>query len=438
MATLSPTGSGIRGGRGMKKAEILAIGSELVDGQKLDTNSRWLSQRLGDLGLSVRFHTTLGDDLEENVSALRIAAGRSDLVLVSGGLGPTQDDLTREALAAAAGVPLAMDAAALADLEAFFARRNRPMSPRNRVQALLPAGCEALANPVGTAPGMWLALGDAWVGCLPGVPSEMRRMFDEQVAPRLRALGWSGRAIAHHTINLFGKGESEVEADALDLTARGRRPEVGITAHDATITFRISAEGRDEAEALAAMGPTLDLIRARFADLIVGEGAEDVAEGLVRELARTGKTLATAESCTGGQVAQRITGVPGVSAYYPGGVVTYSNRIKAEVLGIDAALIERLGAVSPEVAEAMATRVRERFGADLGLGVTGLAGPSGDGSGLPVGVVFLGLATAEGVSSRRLDLGPEQPRDIIQGRASKHALNFARLHLRGLPSKPSS
>ena len=412
------------------KAEILAIGSELVDGQKLDTNSRWISQRLGELGLSVRFHTTLGDDLGENVSALRIACGRVDLVVVTGGLGPTQDDLTREALAAVAGVALVEDARALADLEAFFARRNRVMADRNRVQASFPEGSDVLANPVGTAPGVWRKVDRAIVACLPGVPSEMRVMFAEQVAPRLRALGWGSRAIAHHTINLFGKGESDIEADALDLTARGRTPEVGITVHDATITFRVSAEGADEAEALRAMAPTLDLIRARFADLIVGEGTDDVAEGLARELSRTGRTIATAESCTGGLVARRITSVPGISASFPGGVVTYANRAKSEILGVDPALIDRVGAVSPEVAEAMAVGVRARFGADVGLSVTGIAGPSGGSPEKPVGLVYLGLATADGVSSRRLELGPEQPRDIIQSRAGKHAMNWARLHLK--------
>ncbi len=418
------------------KAEIVAVGSELVDGQKLDTNSRWISQRLGELGLSVRFHTTLGDDLDENLSVLRIAAERSDLVVVTGGLGPTQDDLTREALAALAGVALVEDEPTLRVIEAMFARRNRVMAGRNRVQALFPIGSEILPNPVGTAPGIWMDVASARFACLPGVPSEMRTMFDQQVAPRLAALGWAGRVIVHHVINLFGKGESEIEAEAPELTARGRRPEVGITAHDATISFRISADGANPEEARAALGPTLDLIRARFADLIVGEGSEDVAEGLVRELGHARATIATAESCTGGLLAQRITAVPGVSVHYPGGVVTYSNAAKVEILGVDADLIERLGAVSAEVAEAMAARVRDRFGADLGLSVTGIAGPSGDGSSLPVGTVFLGLAHAQKVQSRRLDIGREQPRDVIQSRASKHAMNWARLHLRALRTHP--
>jgi nicotinamide-nucleotide amidase len=410
-------------------AEIIAIGSELVSGQRLDTNSQWLSQRLSERGIAVHFHTTLSDDLDENIAAFRIAVERAGLVLMTGGLGPTQDDLTRDALAAAADVPLVEDAASLAAIEAMFARRNRVMAPRNRVQALFPRGAEPLPNRVGSAPGIWMRVGEAIVACLPGVPSEMKVMFEEQVSSRLRQAGLVGRVIVHHKINLFGKGESDVEADAFDLTARGRTPGVGITAHDATISFRVSAEGETEAEARAAMEPTLALIRQRFGDLIVGEGSEDVTEGMIQQLARAGATLATAESCTGGLIAHRITAVPGVSSQYPGGVVSYANEAKAEILGVDPKLIAAHGAVSAEVAEAMAVGVRERFHADLGLSVTGVAGPTGGTPEKPVGLVYLGLASAEGVAHRRLEMGPEQPRELIQSRSAKSAMNWVRLHL---------
>jgi nicotinamide-nucleotide amidase len=411
------------------KAEIIAIGSELVSGQSLDTNSQWLDRGLAGVGVTSHFHTTVGDDLDEDVATIRIATGRADLVLISGGLGPTQDDLTREALALVAGVPLVEDAGALEAIRAMFARRNRPMAERNRVQALLPLGAEMLPNRVGTAPGVWMRVGGAVVACLPGVPSEMRIMFDEQVIPRLRALGGLGRVIVHHKINLFGRGESDIEADAMDLTARGRNPEVGITAHEATISFRITADGADEDEARRNLGPTIALIRQRFGDLVIGEGADDLAEALVAHLARTRTTLATAESCTGGLIAQMITALPGVSPYYLGGAVSYSNHAKVELLGVAPDLIEAHGAVSPEVAEAMAVGARNRLGADLGLSVTGIAGPTGGTPEKPVGLVYLGLATADGTQTRRLDIGPEQPRDVIQRRSAKHALNFARLAL---------
>jgi nicotinamide-nucleotide amidase len=420
------------------KAEIIAIGTELVSGQSLDTNSQWLSRALGALGIPVHFHTAIGDDLLENVDAFRVAIGRADLIITSGGLGPTQDDLTREALAAVSGVGLVEDAGSLEAIQALFARRNRVMSERNRVQALFPEGAEPLPNPIGTAPGIAMKVGRASFACLPGVPNEMKRMFDEQVIPWLARQGMASRRIVHRKINLFGRGESEVEAQALDLTARGRVPEVGITASEATIAFRISAEAATDEEALRLIEPTAALIYERFADLIVGEGSDDVVDALVRELARTGRTIATAESCTGGLVAQMITSVPGVSLHYPGGLVTYSVESKASLLDVPRALLESKGAVSPEVAGEMARRVRERFRADLGLSVTGIAGPSTDDPSHPVGLVYLGLSTLDEVRTRKLELGPEQPRDVIRRRAAKQALNWARLTLKHQLDRPST
>jgi nicotinamide-nucleotide amidase len=417
------------------KAEIIAIGSELVSGQSLDTNSQWLSRALGMLGVTVHFHSAIGDDLSENLGAFRIAIERADLIITSGGLGPTQDDLTREALAAVAGVGLVEDPGALEAIQAMFARRNRVMSERNRVQALFPEGAEPLANAIGTAPGIAMKVGKASIACLPGVPNEMKRMFDDQVVPWLARQGLATRRIVHRKINLFGKGESEIEAEALDLTARGRVPEVGITASEATIAFRISAEGATDEEARALIEPTAALIYERFADLIIGEGSEDVVDALVRELARTGRTIATAESCTGGLLAQTITSVPGVSPHYPGGLVTYSARAKTDLLGVPDALLEEFGAVSPEVAAEMARRVRDRFGVDLGLAVTGVAGPETDDPRHPVGLVYLGLATSAEVRTRKLELGPEQPRDVIRKRAAKQALNWARLVVKHQPDR---
>ena len=421
------------------KAEIIAIGTELTSGQSLDTNSQWLSQQLGALGIPVHFHTTVGDDMDENVVAFRIAAERVDLVITSGGLGPTQDDLTRDVLARVAGVALVEDAQSLREIEALFARRNRTMTERNRVQALLPVGASPLTNPIGTAPGMIMAVGASLVACLPGVPTEMKRMFADTVVPQLKKRGLITKHIAHRKINLFGKGESDVEADALDLTARGRVPEVGITASQATIAFRIAAEGATEALARAAIEPTAVLIYERFADLIVGEGTDDVAEALAAQLARTGLTIATAESCTGGLLAQGVATVPGASAYLAGGVITYSIATKIRLLDVPAALIEAEGVVSAAVAEAMARQVRGKFGSDLGLAITGYAGPTLDDSARPgqtIGQVYLGLALPDGTTtSKLLELGPEQPRDVIQRRAAKMALNFARVALRNFADR---
>ncbi|MGO9463994.1 MAG: competence/damage-inducible protein A [Isosphaeraceae bacterium] len=411
------------------RAEIIAIGSELVSGQSLDTNSQWLSQRLSDLGIVVAFHTTLGDILADHLAAFRAAVERAELVLITGGLGPTQDDLTREALAECAGVPLVEHPESLAAIAAMFARRNRVMTERNRVQALFPQGAVPLPNQIGTAPGIWMEVGRTNIACLPGVPLEMKLMFDHEVVPRLRGHGIAHRVFVHRKINLFGKGESEIESQAFDLTARGRIPEVGITAHYATISFRIIGWGDTQEEAELMIKPTAELIYERFGNLVVGEGTDDVAEGLVAQLARTGSTLATAESCTGGLIAHLITAIAGVSAYYQGGVVSYANTAKSELLGVSPHLIESHGAVSAEVAAAMAEGVRNRLSADIGISTTGVAGPGGGTPEKPVGLVYVGLATARGTKTRRLDIGSEQPREVIQSRSSKAALNWARLSL---------
>lgn len=430
------------------KAEIIAAGTELISGQRVDTNTAWIATALGELGIPCAYHTTVGDDMVEYVTALALASQRADLIIMTGGLGPTQDDITRDAVAAVAGRKLVLDEPSLIAISTLFAsRRGISTDPcrvvaelekawpdlvaRNRIQATLPETAEPLPNRVGTAPGIWMRLGRAVIACLPGVPSEMKIMYREQVVPRLSAMGLAQQVTRIRKINMFGRGESEIEADALDLTSRGRVPEVGITAHQATISFRIFSRGSTPEIADEIARPTVETIYERFADLIIGEGDDDLEEAVFAALAERKLTFACAESCTGGTIAHKLTQVPGISDWFRGGVVSYSNEAKQDLLGVPEDMLARHGAVSSEVAAAMAEGARSRLGADLAVSTTGIAGPGGGTPEKPVGLVWLGLATPEGVKTKVLKLGEEQPRIVIQERAAKHALNWARRWLKG-------
>jgi nicotinamide-nucleotide amidase len=407
--------------------EIVSVGSELTSGQNLDTNSQWLSKRLAEAGLAVGWHTTVADDLDINVEAFRIAAGRAGLVVITGGLGPTQDDLTREALARVAGVPLELHRESLERINEMFTRRGRVMPERNRVQALFPAGAEPIPNDRGTAPGVWMRVGQAWVAAMPGVPSEMYAMFDGAVLPRLRAQGMARGVLIQRKINTFGAGESHVEEKLFDLTRRGHVPEVGITASDAVISLRVFARAETREEALAQAAPVEAIIRERLGELVFGVEDEDVQHAVLRLLAAKRKTLAVAESVTGGALAQMITSLPDAGHCFRGGVVAYDNRVKCELLGVPQTLLDEKGSVSAEVAEAMAVGCRLRLGADLALSTTGVAGPDSPAPDKPVGLVYVALAWEGGSSAATFSwIGT---RAEVQRRTARMALNKARLHL---------
>jgi nicotinamide-nucleotide amidase len=348
-------------------------------------------------------------------------------VLITGGLGPTQDDLTREALARVAGVELVFDQPSFDLIAAMFSRRGRIMPERNRVQALFPSGAEPIRNDRGTAPGVWMRIGEAVVAAMPGVPTEMYHMFETQVLPLLQQLGLSSGVLVQRKINTFGTGESHVEQKLFDLTRRDHVPEVGITASDAIISLRIFGRGTSPEAALAQIEPIERIIRERLGDLVFGTGDEDVQHALLGLLAAKRKTLSAAEGVTGGVVGEQITSVPGASAWFRGGIIAYDNRLKVDLLGVPQELLDDRGAVSAEVAEAMAAGCRTRLGTDLAVSTVGVAGPADGGADRPVGLVHVGLAWEGGASSASFSwIGT---RAEVQRRTARLALNRARLHL---------
>lgn len=408
------------------KAEILSIGSELTSGQNLDTNARWLSLRLAEMGIPVAFHTTVADDLADNIAIFKTALHRADLVIATGGLGPTQDDLTREALAAVADVELVEDAASLEYIRGLFAQRNREMPDRNRVQALFPKGAEAIVNPAGSAPGVWMKIGSKHVAAMPGVPNEMYRMFEESVRPRLLAAGiGNGRVFVQRKINCFGTGESAIEEKLLDLTRRGHVPEVGITVSDAVISLRILARGASQEEVQQQIAPVEQTIRERLGHFVFGVEDEELQDVVMRMLKERLQTVATAESVTAGLIANRLSMVPGASQHLMGGEVVYTIVAKCRELDIPVEMIEKYTAVSTQVAKAMAEGVRKKFGSDFGVAATGYAGPTGGEDGTPPGTVFVAVSSWKG--TRVLPYSWPGTRTEVQSRTAKMALNLLRL-----------
>jgi len=405
------------------QAIIISIGDELIGGSTVDTNSAHLSRRLAEHGIAAIRHVTVADDAEAIAAAIAEAAAAAGIVIVTGGLGPTKDDLTRQGLATAMNAKLREDPACLERISAFFASRGREMKPSNRTQALVPVGAEAIDNDCGTAPGLFARLGSAQVFALPGPPHEMADMFDKKVAPRLPAAG----AIVRRSVHTFGAGESDVGEMIADLMGPGSSPQVGTTASAGVISVRIAAAGRTGDDAQAAAETTAAEVRRRLGDLVFGQDDETLAAVVGKALKAAGATLAVAESCTGGMIGEMITAVPGASEYFLGGVVSYANQAKAELLGVAADVIAAGGAVSEAVAAAMAEGAAERFGADWAVGVTGIAGPTGGTAEKPVGLVYVAIAGPGGTKVHRHVFPGD--RDVIRRRAALAALNYLRLAL---------
>ena len=414
-------------------AELIAVGTELLLGNIANTDAQMLSQGLSALGINVYYHTVVGDNPERLRAAVELARTRADIILTTGGLGPTCDDLTKTVLAQCFGKKLVFHAPSARRIEAYFQHLHpdRPMTDNNYQQAMLPEGCTVLDNDWGTAPGVAFESDGVRVIMLPGPPRECRAMFTYRVLPYLKEL--ADGVIVSRTLKLFGIGESAMEAQLREKMNAMTNPTLAPYAKEGECELRITAKAADEAAAHALIDPVEADLRAHFGPLVYGvdvPSLEAVAFALLKE---KGLTLGTAESCTGGLVAKRMTDLAGVSSVFRGGVVSYATEVKHTVLGVDQDLLDRYGAVSQPVAQAMAEGARRVLGCDLAISTTGVAGPDPDERGNPVGLVFIGLATPEGTWVRQvhLSMGRERIRHI----AASHGFDLVRRYLSGLEMK---
>jgi nicotinamide-nucleotide amidase len=419
------------------QAVILSIGDELTLGQTVDTNSAYLSAKLAELGITALYHQTLADDRALIASALTHAARSADLVLVSGGLGPTQDDLTRQALADAMAVDLHEDPASLEMIQTYFAKRKMTMTDANRVQAMLPIGATMIDNTCGTAPGIQAKLHAAHIFVVPGVPKEMRAMLDLSILPTLIKQTNPDRVILTAKINTFGMGESSVGQTIGDLMDRKRNPTVGTTVTAGIVSIRVRSDFNNAHEAQARLHETVNEVEQRLDAITFGRGDQTLASTLVTALTDANLMVATAESCTGGLISKLITDVPGSSAVYAGGWVTYTNELKQSQLDVPAELIKQHGVVSGPVVCAMATGALQHSNADLAISISGIAGPTGGTPDKPVGTVWLALAYKDKLNntpnSKAILVRLPGDRTNIRTRAAMCALQWLRLHLSDRP-----
>jgi len=413
-------------------AEIIAIGTELLIGGRSDSNSLFLADELGKLGIAVRFKLVVGDEQPDIVMALHTAVKRAQVIILTGGLGPTVDDCTREAVACATGHRLGRRKEALESMTARLAQWGRRPSKGQLRQAMIPSGAAVLKNPVGSAPGFCLAWKKARIVSLPGVPREMEEMMRQEVVPLLRtAMESSGRTsrtpIVRQVFHTFGLAEADVDAKLNGLIPKGAPVDLGLLASPMGVLVSLTTKGsesstekhRDLPQQLASD------VRSRLSEWLFAEGDDTMEKVVGRELTKRGLILAVAESCTGGLIGHRLTQVPGSSAYVDRGVVCYSNRAKTEMLGVPVELIARQGAVSKEVAAAMACGIRERANVSVGLSVTGIAGPGGGTETKPVGLVYIGLDDGTGRPITR-EFRFHGDRNVIKQRASQAALDLLR------------
>jgi nicotinamide-nucleotide amidase len=413
------------------RSEIVSVGTELLLGEITDTNATYLSERLAEIGVDVHFRHTVGDNLGRIVSVLELALSRCDLVLICGGLGPTQDDLTREAVAEATGRPLRPDPAAEARLREFFARRGYTPTANNLKQTMCPEGGRLLENTCGTAPGLLVEHGEKALIALPGPPPEMTEMFQREALPYLLARqGEDASVLRSRVLRLCDIGESALVAEIDDIISDQTDPTVAPYASPGEVKLRIATKGASEEEAAGKLDAMEATLRERLGEHVYGVDEERMEVAVGKALVERGATLAIAESCTGGRLASRVTDVPGSSRYFVGGVVAYSDQVKREALGVPAEVLAEHGAVSEECAVAMGEGVRELYHADFAVATTGIAGPGGGTEEKPVGLVYIAVADENGtVCARHSWPGT---REQFKARVSQMALNMLRKRVLGI------
>ena len=404
-------------------AELIAVGAELTSGHTINTNATYLARRLQKLGIICRRHVAVGDDPAEIVDALNEAMRRASLVIVTGGLGPTFDDLTMEAIAQATGRRLVQVPAVAARIRQFYRRHHRRLNRLALRQALLPEGGHALPNPDGTAPGLWLSLDETVLVALPGVPREMRAIMEQSVLPRLRRRAGAAQAILSRTIRTVGLVELQIQEMLRRMTIPSS-VQIGLYPHLMMVDVRFTATDSSAPRAASSLNRLERELRRRVGEAVYGLDEQTLEEAVGAVLQRRHFTLAVAESCTGGLVSDQLTNVPGSSAYFLLSVVAYHNRAKQKLLGVSQQLLSRHGAVSAPVARAMAQGVRAKAGADLGLAITGIAGPSGGTKQKPVGLVYVALADRRRTAVKRF-LFPGD-RLAIKQRTCQMALDWLR------------
>jgi nicotinamide-nucleotide amidase len=379
------------------KAELICIGTELLLGQTVDTNAAYLARELADLGIDLYYKATVGDNLQRLAVVLEAAWSRAELLILSGGLGPTQDDLTREAVAGLLGETLEFRAEAWREIEVFFQKLQRTLVTSNHRQAMFPPSAESIPNSVGTAPGLLVAKDGHFVVALPGVPRELTIMWERSVRPFLQnqRAHDAETVLTSQIIRVVGIGESQMEEKVIDLIQGQTNPTIAPYAGQGEACLRLTAKSGSAAENLRLLEALRTTIETRLAPYIYGYDGDNLETVVGRLLRKKDWRLAVAESCTGGLLTHRITNVPGSSAYYLGGVNSYSNQFKMEMLGVPEAILAAYGAVSSETAQAMAEGARRISGAEIGVATTGIAGPDGATPGKPVGLVYLAVALPE-------------------------------------------